>query len=364
MKACKDSRCQYPSEDTMVCSFHEAYATACSMGNVSLPEWRSTAQCDSTQGLCMDTFCANHEFCGIQGDKELCLCRALFASKYQANDTFGEPTVCDRNSASLSLAVCLLAEKGIHYKDLRLNDPNCTGQLNPESHMMDFKFDSVDMCGTEVTSENNQLVFKNKVVLQNHTTSIVTRHDQFELDFSCFYSQPEVKTVVLRIKDSSVVQTITSGTWQYNLTMKSYLDKGRTQPIASETELKLNQPIWVELSTEGLDQNLVSIVVQSSWATSHQLSTSKPRYDLVKNGCPNPRDTSVSVSGNGQGSSASFSFSMFKFSGDSAQVYLHCEVSLCVSKCVPECGSRRRRSLYKDPNPDPNPGLISMSWTN
>ena len=54
--------------------------------------------------------------------------------------------------------------------------------------------------------------------------------------------------------------------------------------------------------------------------------------------CPNTADQTVDVEGNGEGTFNYFSFNMFQFSGNSAEVYLHCKLELCVKQnnvCVP-----------------------------
>ncbi|XP_072288560.1 zona pellucida sperm-binding protein 2-like [Eucyclogobius newberryi] len=255
------------------------------------------------RGLCLDTYCSEHEFCGVDQNQETCLCRAIFAEKYKSNKSFGEPTVCGDNSASVSLIGCLLHEKGVKYSELHLNDVSCRGHMDPRTHMVKFGFDSVNSCGTNVTTQDSQVVFKNSIRMKNQT-GMVTRHDQFTVDFSCYYSQPELRTVALRIRDSSVVQKIVSGAWSYNLSMKSYLDWARTRPILPETELQLDQTIWVQLDTSGLDHSLITLVTDSCWATSNSQSDSTPKYELVQHG--------------------------------------------------------RRRSVYDDPNP----ALISLSWEN
>ncbi|XP_055005704.1 uncharacterized protein LOC129407728 [Boleophthalmus pectinirostris] len=354
--ACIDTLCRYPLVDGLDCAAHQAYATACSFVDNTPPDWRSFVPCGSEVGVCLDTSCSEHEFCGIQTNKETCLCRSLFTS----NHTLGEPAVCSHNSASLTFAACLLAERGVDYELLHLNDPSCTGQLD-QNHMITFSFDLANTCGAEITSENEQLWFKNKVTFQNQT-SVITRENQFELDFSCFYNQPQIRTVALKIKDSSVVLSV-FGLWSYNLTMRVYLDQNRTIPVTPETELPLDLPVWVQLSADGLNPDQVSLMTDACWATNQPTPDSTPRYDLVLNGCPNPSDLTVKVFENGFGVLNFFVFNTFEFTGLDSKVFLHCQVSLCVLQlhnCVPVCGgARRRRSTFKDPNP----GLISMTWT-
>ncbi|KAK7933055.1 hypothetical protein WMY93_003951 [Mugilogobius chulae] len=369
IEACKDTVCKYPSADTISCSYHQAYATACAIINYPSDDYRTEAKCTSTPGACLDTYCSSHEFCGLQQNTETCLCRSSFAAKYTGN-SLGEPTTCDSSSASLSLAVCLLDQKGVHYDELQLNDATCKGVKDPDTHMLNFKFDSTNKCGTETENKNNQLIYKNKVTLKDHTTGVITRHDQFQVDFSCYYSQPQVQNVALKIKSSSVVDTIVSGEWTYTLTMSAYKNKERTTAIGKDEELLLDTPIWVELSTTGLDENLVSIVTTSCWATQVANKDDATQYKLIETpGCANAQDSSVKVTGNGLGTSMYFSFNMFQFTGQTTDaVHLHCEVSLCdkTKTCAPSCGGgRRRRSprFHRALFEDPNPGLISMSWT-
>lgn len=63
----------------------------------------------------------------------------------------GDPAVCTQDSATLNLAACLLEDRDIDYSLLKLNDHNCTGRLDQETHMVTFSFNSSDTCGAEVT---------------------------------------------------------------------------------------------------------------------------------------------------------------------------------------------------------------------
>lgn len=63
----------------------------------------------------------------------------------------GDPAVCTQDSATLNLAACLLEDRNIDYSHLKLNDHNCTGHLDQETHMVTFSFNSSNTCGAEVT---------------------------------------------------------------------------------------------------------------------------------------------------------------------------------------------------------------------
>ncbi|XP_053185067.1 uncharacterized protein LOC128368302 [Scomber japonicus] len=368
IKACTDTLCKYPAVDGLKCQFLEAYVKACSLLDKKVQDWRTSTSCSSDKAFCQDTFCSAHEFCAEDASGGTsCLCRSSFASKYRKANTFGEPIVCDKNSASVSLAGCLMEEKNIDYSVLHLNDKTCKGQRDEKTHMVTFDFKS-DTCGTVLTAEDKQLKFKNSIVAQDSSGSKITRHDEVKIDLSCFYNQPDVETMSFKIKDSSVTQEMVSGAWKYSLTMEAFTDASRTQAVSSSTEILLEQIVWVELKTVGLDDKLVAVVTDSCWATNEKSSTASLKYDLIKNGCPDSADKTVKVESNGKGTSTYFSFNMFQFSGKSGDVYLHCKLNLCVKKdntCTKSCdGSKRRRRSARNRYVDENPAFITMAWSN
>ncbi|XP_023821554.2 uromodulin-like isoform X2 [Oryzias latipes] len=362
--ACTETLCKYPAVDGLRCQFLEAYAKACQNSQATVQNWRTAAKCHHPEPICQDK-CTDHEFCGdIHGNTD-CRCRAIYASEYTEKNRLGGPTVCKDNTVSLTLVGCLLKENGIDYTHLHLNDKNCTGVMDPESHMLKFNFSS-DSCGTEIMTKNSQVIFTNAVVTRNSSSDLISRQDKVFIEFSCSHPTPELQNVAFKIIDNSVEVFLPSGEWHYSLTMKAYSDAAQTQLLGSNSDVRLNQKIWIVLATNGLDEELFSVVTDSCWATSVNSPSSSPRYDLITDGCANPADRTVHVMGNGQGTSNSFSFNMFEFSGkEPSEVYLHCQLQLCVKKnnsCEPGCSGpfRRRRSLrYRRGAP----ALISMVWT-
>ncbi|KAK2863420.1 hypothetical protein Q5P01_002953 [Channa striata] len=369
--ACTNTLCKYPAVDGLSCQFLKAYSRVCSLhNNKTVGDWWSKAGCSPPQAFCQNRTCSPHEFCGqkMNGDETYCFCRAVFATKYTSTDFLGGPTVCSTNSASLSLVGCLLADKGIDYSTLHLNDQTCRGRMDEQTHMVTFSFNSSNTCGAVVTTNNNQKIYKNTITNQNSSSDIITHNDQVYIHFSCVETQPDVKTMSFRIKDSSVIQHITSGAWSYTLTMKAYTNAERTQAVEPSTEVQLDQRIWVELKTDGLDGSLVGMVTDSCWATSEPSANGSLRYDLIINGCVNPADQTVMVEGNGLGTSNYFTFNMFQFTGNSGDIYLHCKLQLCVKQnnsCVPVCNQvgRRQRSV-KPIYEDEAVAFITMAWTN
>ncbi|XP_017297015.1 alpha-tectorin [Kryptolebias marmoratus] len=366
INACKETMCRYPTEDGLITQFLWAYARACSLnGHNQLGDWWTKAECSPPKAYCQDVICSDHEFCGWKFSGEpACLCRALFGYKYRKSDTLGEPTVCEDNSAVLTLANCLLEERGIDHEVLHLYDPTCKGKLN-ENNMVTFKFDTSNLCGAEITSDVKDINYTNAIINQNFTADIV-RHDQVFIEFSCFHRQPDLRTVSFTIMDNSYVIRVKSGEWTYNVSMIPYIDEKCTKVVATDTEVKLNQKVWVELKTQGLDADTIAVVTDSCWATSVSDAYSTPRHDLIIDGCANPDDGTVRVRGNGVGTSNRFSFNMFEFRLHPRHVHLHCQLRLCLKEnnnCVPTCPpSKRRRRFARSKYTQDEPALISMGW--
>ncbi|XP_024143349.1 uncharacterized protein LOC112155729 isoform X1 [Oryzias melastigma] len=359
--ACTETMCTYPDVDGLRCQFLESYAKVCEKKEVNLQNWETGAQCSDSTLMCQNTICSDHEFCGEIFGTAGCRCRAIFAAPYINSSSFGGPTVCDHNSASLTLVNCLLDQKGINSSSLTLLDKTCKGQVNDKTHTLTFNFTS-DSCGTIVNTNNSQVIFTNAVTLQDE----ITRKDHAYIEFSCIYKKPEVNHVAFRIQDSPVVQSVTSGKWNHTVTMVAFADASRTQMVDTNYQVQLNQKIWVELKSSGLDENLISTVTDSCWATNQQSSDSTQKYFLIQDGCANLADQTVQVERNGDGILNYFSFNMFKFTDESRDLYLHCKLQLCLKQegnCIPQCssqGKRRRRSAKYNQE---EAAFLSMGWS-
>ncbi|XP_037542494.1 uncharacterized protein LOC119419221 [Nematolebias whitei] len=200
--ACTDTLSRYPAVDGLKCQFLEAYARACSLkSNTTLEGWRSKTE-SSPEAFCQDRACSDHEFCGKKNacGETRCFCRPIFASKYKESDTLGNPTICRRNVASLSLLGCLLEDKGIDYSVLHLNDPTCRGRMDEETHLVTFSFRS-NRCGTEVTLNDSRIIYSNAITNKNDFSDMIIHHDPVRIDFSCYLNQPGIKSMALTYQD-------------------------------------------------------------------------------------------------------------------------------------------------------------------
>lgn len=64
--------------------------------------------------------------------------------------------------------------------------------------------------------------------------------------------------------------------------MIPYVDKEfKLAFINSTLDVTLNQKVYVEVRTEGVDQKQISTVLDSCWATPDDIPTNPVRWDLI-----------------------------------------------------------------------------------
>ncbi|XP_061544211.1 alpha-tectorin-like [Phycodurus eques] len=332
--SCNNTLSSYPMVDNLQCQFFEAYAQVCKQQYHRLGRLEVFAA--DNQTYCQNHTCNANEFCGESGlRKTSCLCRAIFAAEYKLKNTLGDPPTCQDGSASISLIGCLLEENDIDHSMLHLRDETCKGERDSETHLVTFNYNSSNTCGTEIQGNESFVVFKNRIGIDKPLNNSIITRSNFQFDFTCVYRQPDLKTLTFQVKSGSVTRQVVSQAQNYTLLMQAYVDSARTQLLEPGTELELNQQVWIQLTTDGLDANAVKMVTQSCWVTKDSSPNDTLRYDLIIDGCPNLQDGTVEIDGNGLGKDNYFLFRMFQFL-NSTNFYLHCNVTLCAKpQCAP-----------------------------
>lgn len=67
--------------------------------------------------------------------------------------------------------------------------------------------------------------------------------------------------------------------------MMAYTDALRTEAIQPDSSIQLDQRVWVEFQAEKVDDEVLSLVTESCWATNQPSPESSLRYDLIIDGC-------------------------------------------------------------------------------
>uniref|UniRef100_A0A3B3BK71 ZP domain-containing protein n=1 Tax=Oryzias melastigma TaxID=30732 RepID=A0A3B3BK71_ORYME len=334
--ACMDVLCKYPDLDGLRCQFLEVYARACSQSNgAALQGWRSKAECSPPVAICQDRTCGPNEFCSETrpGGQTRCLCRALFASKYLGRTTLGGPAVCRQNSASLTLVGCLLEDRGINYTQLHLNDAACRGQMDEQTHMLTFSFNSSSTCGAQVLTNSSHVIYKNTIRGQNGSSD--THHGPFHVDFSCAQTRPGVQTVAFSVR----------GRWRRS---SSFGQNSFCSPESVLLPLQHCGParhIWILELHSDPEGNRGRHGDGLLGGSVHAPVEAPPTgVSLFPFRCASPADHTVQVERNGQSASSIFSFKMFGFSESSGDVFLHCRLQLCFRQksCSPVSPTHKR----------------------
>ncbi|KAM9837983.1 pancreatic secretory granule membrane major glycoprotein GP2-like [Aulostomus maculatus] len=266
---------------------------------------------------------------------------------------------CEGSSGTISVSRCQLFEAGFPSSSLHLQDESCNGTLQDGRLVFHFNNNS-QLCGTVLMSNGTHFMYKNTI--QNEKDpgeGLISRHSSIHLSFSCEYSLTEAVSMDVGINsvESVVKKHLPSGQGQYNIRMMPYQDSGFNSPLTSvnNMEMELDQRLYIKVWTEGVDDSEIATVLDSCWATPVNIANHPVRWNLISEGCANPKDDTVEMIQNGVSSVARFSFRMFTFT-DQSSIYLHCSVRYCLSShnnCSPQChpgsNGRRRRAVSWSP---------------
>lgn len=134
--------------------------------------------------------------------------------------------------------------------------------------------------------------------------------------------------------------------------MIPYQDANFHYPLTSTTdiEMEVDQKMYVEVRTEGVDPRQISTILDTCWATPVNSADYPVRWDLISEECPNPADGTVDLVQNGVSTVARFSFRMFTFTNFSS-IFLHCQVHLCLlrhNNCTAHCYPGHHRRVERD----------------
>uniref|UniRef100_A0A3P9L5R0 ZP domain-containing protein n=1 Tax=Oryzias latipes TaxID=8090 RepID=A0A3P9L5R0_ORYLA len=261
---------------------------------------------------CEQLNCAEHEWCGKKNGEYGCFCDEHHHRPN--NESYGEVNGLIRGEF-------LLYFNAQHY--CSINNGRLVFHFDNEGHL----------CGT---SNGTHFMYENTIQGDVDTHgSIISR-------------QKNVHFVVRK--------KLPAGVGVYHMRMTPYQDAAFRFPFTSNTniEMVVDERLYIEVRTEGVDQQQISTVLDSCWATPVNIANYPVRWDLIAEECPNPDDGTVELVQNGISTVARFSFKMFTFTNFSS-IFIHCNVHLCLLRhnncthCYPGHPTRFRRDLsYHD----------------
>ncbi|XP_026803679.1 alpha-tectorin [Pangasianodon hypophthalmus] len=264
-------------------------------------------------------------------------------------DTYDATETCSGSTGSLSLSRCQLFEAGYSADVLHLNDQSCKGVV--QNDRLVFNFDSnANMCGTTLENNATHIIFKNNVGTTDGI-GVISRSGGLNIAFSCVYPLIQSISMPMAIQATgSVISKELSTEGTYQIRMIPYPDSQFQAPYSGNVTLQTNQQLYIAVEVDQFDSNQIALVLDKCWATPVNQMDYYIRWDLIIDECPNPADGTVVVFQNGMSTSSRFSFRMFTFTSFNSNIYLHCQVHLCLlgsDNCAPSCNGelgRRRRS--------------------
>uniref|UniRef100_A0A8C1I0P8 Uncharacterized protein n=1 Tax=Cyprinus carpio carpio TaxID=630221 RepID=A0A8C1I0P8_CYPCA len=298
--------------------------------------------------VCDTLGCTGKEVCRF---RETYGCGCLEGQKPNP-ETFDAKQFCDSSTGSLSLSRCQLFESGFPPEILHLNDPSCKG-ISENGRVL-FHFDNEGhVCGTTLMSNGTHFIYQN-AIHSNLPAGVITREKWMNIAFSCAYPLIQNLSMPKDIQaERSVISINLPGQGTYQIRMILYHDAEFTSPYEGDVEVQVNQQMYVAVEVEGVDRSQIATVLDYCWATPVNDIDYQVRWNLITRECPNPEDGTVEVLQNGIDTTSHFSFRMFTFTGGSDQIFLHCQVHLCLvqnGRCAQSCnpGHRRRRRRSVD----------------
>ncbi|XP_028285774.1 alpha-tectorin-like [Parambassis ranga] len=349
--SCVYDLCLYTPVNGMLCSAVAAYETTCSVSGINIPDWRSALQCAESDP-CEQLKCTEYEWCGEKNGAYGCFCDEHHHRP--TNESYDSSITCVSSSGTMTVSRCQLFEAGFPSSALHLRDDSCNATL--QNGQLVFHFDNDDnLCGTVLRSNGTHFMYENTIQGQvDSHGGIISRKRNIELQFCCNYPLNQALSMAVGINpvESIVRKKLATGRGMFHMRMIPFEDRGFRFPLTSERniEMEVDQRLYVEVQTGGVDQRQISTILDSCWATPVNMAGYPVRWDLIINECPNPSDGTVEVIQNGVSTVARFSFKMFTFT-NFPSLYVHCQVHLCLlrhNNCTTHCYPGYHRRVQRD----------------
>ncbi|XP_068593470.1 uncharacterized protein [Cebidichthys violaceus] len=252
-------------------------------------------------------------------------------------------TECFSNGTMTALAVKLESVPSLKPSQLTLIDPTC-GPSHSDDHYAYFVF-SVNSCGTTRKFLPNMMMYENEIALPYDATKRESKTEEpdFELKVTCYFDINTNQAVAFNSRSRRSEPYAENAIGELRVEIKLALDSSYStfhrvdgDPMAKY----LQQPLYFEVGLIKSRNPEVSLELVDCWATFEDDRTSLPKWDLIINGCANPRDpyqvifhpvlpdARVQYPSNFK----RFEIPKFTFAKDqenlSLQVFVHCDVAI------------------------------------
>ncbi|KAM5151667.1 uromodulin-like [Mantella aurantiaca] len=352
VRMCPDGFYVYKLQNTPSCS--SAYCTESNF-NCSGKDCAPDEECRSVNGV-YGCYCTNSPYTtdGIQsgdvtikyinqmdhvdyeaGFRYLFSCRIDYIFYLDKDKTkYIKPqVVCGLENIEVRFSKCLLEKLGYDASSVHLRENYCRGitERTDKSYISLITRPAYGSCGGYTMNDGNDITYTNTVYLTAASDGVIIR-DEYPISFQCSYPLNMEISLLTAVSSYIASTTITvTGSSNFTITMGLFRDPGYTTPYTeSEVWLDSTSMLYVGVIVSGATRSSQFVlIIKNCYATPTADSAYGPRYDIIKDRCPNKNDPTISVAENGVSLKGRFSLQVFKFLGGYDQIYLHCQVGLC-----------------------------------
>ncbi|XP_071324078.1 uncharacterized protein [Trachinotus anak] len=274
-------------------------------------------------------------------------------------------TECFPNGTITALAVKLELVPRLNPSQLTLRDPSCGPSYSDDRYAY-FVFTG-NSCGTTRKFFPNVMLYENEISLPDElekTADPNSDEPEYELKISCYYDINTTHAVAFHTRPRRSEPYAENARGELQVAMRLSLDDSYSAfhrvedyPIVKY----LQQPLYFEVELMRSANPKISLELENCWATLNDDRTSKPRWNLIIDGCANPVDPylvvfhPVWVDARVQYPShfKRFEVQMFAFAEDqdnlSRQLSVHCDVVICDARnplggvCNGQCSHQENR---------------------
>ncbi|TMS05934.1 Uromodulin [Larimichthys crocea] len=321
-------------------------------------------------GLCSVQHCTNSTRCLLSKDQMNCKCATGYYGD-QCDKDAEIRVVCGKNYLIIGAKEDFFKYHNVPLQSLHLANKSCRAQkavIGGESYYVSrISKDLYATCGGKPLEKNfTHITYSLSLLSDPQVTGNIIRNPVIKMDYSCVY--PYIRRISLPFPlvpfSSEAVMRVDE--LDAKIQMMLYKDQSYTVAYSGTPTIELRDKVYVEVRvTEPADFFLLRI--NECWATQSSQPKEGSVHTLLLNGCVDDQTVSFhnmskGESGrNGESSTIRYSFDMFRFTGESHSLYLHCTIQLCepddYKSCTPNCNSiTKREAVRGDPT---NQGLLS-----
>ncbi|XP_046380420.2 ZP domain-containing protein-like [Haliotis rufescens] len=234
---------------------------------------------------------------------------------------------------------------GLHAQHVTLTDPTCRATSNGTHVMITAPLGA---CGTKSSNLGGKIMYENVVKSREEVIDGVISHVRdIEVPFQCIVPLSENLEVPLRV-DRDVLTFSAEARGQFDTRLELFQDGTYQQAVSNSFLATPGEAMHAQIFVSSNGSDVTPFPVRCIATPTRNISYNV--YDLIDKGCA--IDTTLTFHSSNDDAKVQFSFEAFKYLDNSPAVFLHCDVTMCLtsdktSRCSNNCSAthRSRRSL-------------------